>query len=188
MANFNTQEMEIIHLGITVMATGGSGFIGIILGGWLVAWQRKVARKRQFLEKQLQDFYSPLLAIHDEITVFQNPLATGVGFSARDDDDQESDYPKVPDEDEKDIVAQQLLPAYERMLEVFRDNMWVVDDETRKFYPGLFRFVHHWRRVVKNALPENPLTAWQHSEKELQDFFNNLQQHQHRMRKRLRRT
>src|SRR5271157_2444530 len=39
---------------------------GVLLGTWLTTWRERKQRRYQFIERQLHDFYSPILWLHAE--------------------------------------------------------------------------------------------------------------------------
>jgi hypothetical protein len=56
-------QIELLKWGISVVVPVISGLIGVFVGAILTSKREGIKRKHKFIEKQLSEFYSPLLAI-----------------------------------------------------------------------------------------------------------------------------
>jgi len=153
-----------------------SGFVGVVVGAWLSAWlnarREKGQRRYAFRERQLQDFYSPLLGLRTEISSRKEmrgrvhelaysewqKLADKAGQSPDSDAPAElyrqrwPHYEKAGKYDERKL-PEELIPTYRKMLSIFRDNLWLAEPETRPFLRTLLEFVDVWERWLADSLP-----------------------------------
>ena len=60
------------------------------------------------------------------------------------------------------------------MRTVFRDNFWLAEAETQKYFPALIEFVEIWDRWLKGTLPSEMVPVIGHSEEPLQPFYDHL--------------
>ena len=82
-------------------------------------------------------------------------------------------------------LQEELLPGYRRMLDTFRDNMWLAEQETRRYFAELLEFLEIWDRYLKNALPGELIKALGHSEERLQPFYQHLEKKHDELRAKL---
>ena len=52
---------------LTPIVSAASGLVGVAIGGWLTRWRVRDQRRHDFWRRQLDEFYAPLCALHDEI-------------------------------------------------------------------------------------------------------------------------
>ncbi len=67
MSETESSLVELARWGISIGIPAASGLIGVTLGAWLSARREIKQRQLAFVERQLRDFYSPLLGIRNEI-------------------------------------------------------------------------------------------------------------------------
>ncbi len=170
-----------------------AGLLGIFIGAWLTSQREKTQRELKYIENQLSLFYSPLLGIRN--TIHKNAeLRVLIQNTARDQwtlltaqtdaldplEKQQITSQKWPlfqnllEYDEKKFTDE-LFPLYVDMLECFKKNYWLADDETRSYYPTLLQFVEVWNRNLSNALPIEVWVALDHKEANLKDFYEHLE-------------
>jgi hypothetical protein len=65
-------SLSLLQWGISVTVPAVSGLCGVAVGAFLTAWREKTNRHREFVAKQLTDFYSPLLAIRKELKAMRD--------------------------------------------------------------------------------------------------------------------
>lgn len=82
-------------------------------------------------------------------------------------------------------LAEELIPAYRRMVNIFRDNMWLADTGTKSYFVTLLEFVELWERWLVKSLPLEVLQALEHGEKSLHPFYEHLQNKHDELRKKL---
>jgi hypothetical protein len=181
------------------------GLAGIVIGACLTAWlaARRDRRERQvaFIEKQLSEFYSPMLGLRAEIRMFgelrvklQNEagaawrelcegIKPGPGSQAL----SMSRFPqfKALIEHDNTQFNERLMPAYRKMVGLFREKLWPAEDETREHYSLLVEFVDVWERWLSGALPPELIARTGHSEAKLHPFYSHLEAEHARLRQTL---
>ncbi|MFZ0478434.1 MAG: hypothetical protein WAL71_04740 [Terriglobales bacterium] len=181
-----------------------AGFVGVIVGAWLSARREKSQRRYLFRERQLQDFYSPLLGLRTEILarselrVKVRALADSEWRRLVNEAHQSPDpeatlklerhrwplFEKVAIYDEKKL-PEELIPTYRKMLSIFRDNLWLAEPETRPFLKTLLEFVDIWERWLGGNLVPEILSKLDHSESKLHPFYDHLELKHDELRMRL---
>lgn len=78
-------------------------------------------------------------------------------------------------EHDTEHFVEELFPDYQRMLTIFRDNLWLAEAETRSHFAAFFEFVEIWNRWLKRTLPTEMVPIVGHSEEPLQPFYDHLQ-------------
>lgn len=103
-----------------------------------------------------------------------------LGDKVWEEDCQNGDTPKI-DPYKKEIkynneqLHSELLPKYNKMLEIFRNNYWLAEPKTREFYHLLLEFVEIWNRSVSDGIPLEVLKKINHTEKNLEPFYEELE-------------
>jgi hypothetical protein len=126
-----------------------AGLAGVLMGSWLTRRQQKEQRKLDFVEKQLRCFYSPLVGIRNEIymlselrlTISQSSdrhwrklceearEAGGPDYVKKVMDRRRDEFMKSIEYDNNQLT-EGLLPAYRRMVTIFRDNYYLAEERT----------------------------------------------------------
>ncbi|MBI4437314.1 MAG: hypothetical protein HY590_07880 [Candidatus Omnitrophica bacterium] len=167
-----------------------SGLIGVVVGAWLTSWRDRVARQQSFLKQQLDDFYSPMLGIRQEILT-KSQLRLEISQTANE-AWHELCKGKSPEELKRlsertwpafdKIVkynnrqlTEELLPAYGRMLDLFRKNLWLANETTKQHYQELMKFVELWNRWVDRSLPAEVMDKLGHTEERLKPLYEDLE-------------
>ena len=186
-----------------LIVPAASGFIGVLVGAWLSGRRDRSQRRLAFVEKQLSDFYSPMLGIREEIasvSLLRMRIQEEAQKAWRDlteksrmpghlDSDpewakREEEFNRILQFD-NDKLTKELLPAYRRMANLFRDNYWLAEKDTRLFYPAVLAFVEIWERWMANALPVEVWRRLDHSENHLLGFYANIASSHDRLRAKL---
>jgi hypothetical protein len=160
---------------------GGLG--GVALGAWLVQRRERQQRELAFVERQLKEFYSPMLGLRTEIetrTHLRGRIQTTAGAVWRDltdgrpgqpirqmDATKEATFQRLI-EDDSTTFKEQLLPAYQQMAALFRESLWLADADTRSYYPELMEYLDVWERYLRQAIPGEVVSALGHTEDTLQ--------------------
>ncbi len=170
------------------------GFLGVVAGAWLTARRERAHRRYSFREKQLQDFYSPLLGLRAEIRERseQRKNIHAVADSewqrlcaeARQRSDPEDllrlqrsrwkEFEAVIDYDDRQL-AQELVSAYRKMLSTFRDNLWLAEPETRPHFDDLLKYLDIWERWLAKSIPVEVVQAMGHTEESLKPFYEHIE-------------
>lgn len=189
---------------VLVVIPAASGLIGILVGWWLSIMRESAARRHSFVERQLREFYSPLLGIKSEIRALGE-----VGLKVRRTDDEvfreEAGRIQSSPEDLAELAEKRLpdlaksiqhdneqlwkvtLPAFTRMVTLFRDGLWLADPATRQHFGTLVEFVELWTRVSDGTLDQDVGRRVGPQETKLQPFYENLEQTHDRLRDKVKR-
>ncbi len=162
-------NISMLQWGISLTA----GLAGVAVGAYVTARRDKKQRRHEFIARQLKDFYSPLLATRKELRALgelrerirdaenaewqklceryrNNPEALQQLSDKRGDD-----FGKHIEYDNKKLVEDS-LPAYRRMIAIFRENMWLAEPSTVACFPALLEFVDIWGSLAsKNTDTRN---------------------------------
>lgn len=204
MATECEQSMNVIKWGISIGAPIVSALAGVFIGSWLSSKQSKQARKHSFIEKQLGQFYSPMLGLRSEIEMrselrakIQNAADTSWKELCEDtrskggpealkqlSDSRFPEFKNIIDYDNH-ALAEQLIPAYKQILTIFRENMWLAEPETVEYFKELLEFIDIWDRWLARSMPVEVWKKLDHPEEKLKPFYNNLEETHKRLRKKL---
>ncbi len=198
----NPGQIEVLKWGISIMVPAISGLCGVAIGAFLASRREKLKRKHSFLSKQLTDFYSPLLVIRKELKA-SGELRLRISSAA----DIEwrklcGRYEGQPDELRKlsetrgkkyekiidynnEKLKNEALPAYHRMIKIYRDNMWLAEKSTLQHFSALIEYVDIWDRFMAEALPGEVVTALGHTEESLCPLYEDLQKRHDEIRSQL---
>jgi len=155
---------------IVVPAAAGLG--GVWLGVWLNARNEKKRQQNEFREKQLRELYSPLLSIRKHVralselrprvaTVAGNvwtelcneAQARGGAQALQQLTAERSAAFNAIIEYENEQLKNELLPSYEQMLRIFRENFWLAEDSTRDHFQNLIVYIELWNRALNRTIP-----------------------------------
>lgn len=197
------QSLEMVRWATSVAIPAVSGLAGVVIGAWLTSRREVKQRKLAFLEKQLSTFYSPMLGLRNEISVhgaFRLRVQNEAGAAWRQicggienldiEARQEFSNQRGPEfariiEYDNAKLHEELLPAYRKMVELFRDCYWLAESDTRAYYPELLEFVEVWNRWNDKALPPEVLKRLEHGEDNLTPFYAHIEQMHDAIRKKL---
>ena len=169
-----------------------AGLLGVIVGGVITAYGQWRGRVNERHRDQLQNFYSPILGLREQIRAkseLRTQLHTVAGAQfpgiARTASEHEKDsYTSILDYSEKQL-KEELVPAYEKMVTLFADRMYLAEPSTRTYYKKLVNFVEVWKRFIVKPLPASVVNELGHSESELQPFYEDLESNFVRLQKKL---
>lgn len=180
-----------------------SGLLGVILGAWLTGRRERTQRKLAYIEKQLAQFYTPMLALRmgikadGELRVYMQNKTREVWEQLSSTERELSreaqrklDEKRVPEflkviEYDNSRFTEQSMPAYKEMLKVFRENLWLADSDTKEHYAKLVAFISISERILSKSLPEEIIQSVSMSESELQPFYTHLQSRHDELQQRL---
>ncbi|MFA5844784.1 MAG: hypothetical protein WC971_08145 [Coriobacteriia bacterium] len=197
------QQITLIQWAVSIAVPAVAGLVGVLIGAWLTGCRERSHRCLAFLERQLRDFYSPMLGLRNEIQMRgelrvqiqtaadaawrglaketrRNGVRAPEQFSA----EREPEFKKLIEYDNTQL-ERELLPAYRRMVSLFRDNYWLADLDTRGFYQQLVQFVELWERWLADAIPWEVIERLGHSEENLQAFYAHLEEKHDSLRGRI---
>jgi hypothetical protein len=174
------------------------GVIVVLLGGLISSGNETERRKTEFCEKQLCEFYGPMVAIRKEIQarseLHEKLQGTAVNVWVRaapylqliggTHDKRKRQFGAII-EDDSEAFRKNLLPDYQRMIDMFRDKMWLAESETRAYFGDFVEFVEVWQAFLRGTLPVEVVRAMDHSEKNLNPFYEHLEKTCDRLQKQL---
>jgi len=167
--------------------------MGVFAGAMLTSRGQKKERQHTHIEKQLQEFYSPMLGMRQEIAAKEesrrkiNEMVNTIIKKSKVNDP--GGVPRghhLPDE-RKALIGlsthdhkqweEEILPLYREMLEKFTSEMWLAEPSTRAHYGELTNFIERWNRV--HALTDAAEVAWQAdlSDDNVKPLYDDLELH-----------
>ena len=169
---------ETIKFIIPPIATLLAGYIGVRYG----LKQIRIEKHLEFIEKQLKEFYSPLLGRRKYIRAkseFRLKVETISGRQWKENAQKGIQQSTESVDNEIKYNNQQLeeefLPLYREMLTIFKDNYWLAEPETREFYNGLVEYVEGWDRWKAKGVTAETMREIGHSEEKLKPFYGELE-------------
>jgi hypothetical protein len=165
------------------LISAAAGLTGVWAGSSLTLARERRQRQYDFARRQLEEFYSPLCALREEIRAkgeirAEVSAAAGAAWTAAFAGVIDPETKKgISDERtptlEKSIaydneqLRREIIPAFKRMCELFQEKLWLVEESTRKQYPVLMAFAEVWDRYLAQAVPGDVLGTAGHSEQSL---------------------
>lgn len=204
MTNVNPESFSWIRWAVSIGVPILSGFVGVIIGAWLTGRQQQEQRKLSFIEKQINNFYSPLLGIRNEIRMLSE-LHQKISSSANANwskliekarklggaeatkkitEERKEKFDRLIQYDNRQLTERQ-LPSYHRMITIFRDNYYLAEPRTRDYLQYLLEFVDIWDRWLDKSIPKEVLKDLEHSEKTLNPFYDDLKETHNELRAKL---
>jgi len=187
---------------LIIPAVAGLG--GVILGAFLTAWNERRRRRLDFVEKQLQELYAPLLSIRKHVRALSElrpRVATVSGNvweelcnDARERGGgqalQELRTERSPEFDaiikyENEQWKSELLPSYKQMLKIFREKFWLAEDSTRDHFQKLIVYIELWERALNRTIPSEVIAKLGVREAELEPLYTDLEQTFQHLRRKL---
>ncbi len=195
-------SLRLFQWGISIAVPAISGLCGVGVGAFLTSRMEKIGRRHEFLSKQLTNFYSPLLALRKEIETIGKvrvrigSVAGNVWHEMCDRHEgnppelqkltqEKSDkFTKIIDYD-NEYLETDTIPAYHKMIEIFRKNIHLAEPSTAKHFSALLEFVNIWDRFLTGSLPGEVIRALEHSEQSLYPLYDDLQLQHEKLRDKL---
>lgn len=160
------------------LATLLAGYIGVQYG----LKQVRIEKHLEFIEKQLREFYSPLLGRRKYIRAkseFRLKVETISGRQWKENATKGIVQPVESVEKEIEYNNKQFneefLPMYREMLTIFKDNYWLAEPETRQFYNELVEYVEGWNRWKAKGVTAETMREIGHTEEKLKTFYEELE-------------
>lgn len=151
-------------------------------------YQARIKRNADLIEKQLLEFYSPIWgcikriraqgSLRAEISEASNTawkkVCEGAPKPFLNHDEEFKPYKKLIEYDNEQLTGE-VIPLYDKALEVFTTKFWLSEDTTRQYYEGFYRFVEIWHRYLNQSLPMDALKEIEHGENSLQEFYKDIE-------------
>lgn len=178
-------------LGETIIAAA-AGLVGVAVGAWLTDRSEQRRMKLAFSERRLTEFYAPMLGLRKGIKAnsdlrvliqsaseqgWQDVVAS-VGnerFRAEGSAQYFEPYRRSIEFDNEQF-REEILPDYEKMIELFRERISLAYPDTAQHFDKLVEFVSIWKRHLDESLPVEALKRLNHTEENLHPFYQNLQE------------
>ncbi len=204
-AALQAESLDLSRWAISLAVPALAGLFGVWIGSLLASRREKKEQRLSFLARQLKELYSALLGIRTEIRM-RSELRVKVhnaagaiwpdlcedarnrgGIPALQELNEARwpEFERLIEYDNKQLF-QELLPLYRRMLELFRTNYWLAEEDTRAFLPELVEFVEIWNRSEQKSLPAEVLERLGHNEEKLNSFYAHLQEKHDEIREKVR--
>jgi len=180
------------------------GLLGVLVGALITITIDRTKAKRDFLSRQLSEFYSPMHGIREEIRIlseFRLKVRNHAGKVWQDlcKNGQASGSPEISDkllepEREKlhdridydnEQLRQKLIPAYRRMVDLFREKYWLAEPKTREHFPSLVEFVEGWDRFLSGTHSAKIFEGMPVNEDKLLPFYEEIKRTLDRLRRRV---
>jgi len=186
--------MTIIESLASLIVPVAAGLGGVTLGAFLTAWNERRRRQLDFIEKQLEEFYAPLLSIRKHVRALSElrvRVATVSGAvwqelcaDARERGGaqalQELTTARSPAfnaivEYENEQWKSELLPSYRQMLAIFREKFWLAEGSTREHFQKLIVYIELWERALNGTIPGEVIAELGVREAELDPLYSDLE-------------
>jgi hypothetical protein len=186
------------------LIAAASGLGGVFLGGWLTNRREQKKARSDFITRQLSEFYGPLVSLRSEIGArgeLRLKIETAIDEKHMRDLLEAGQYGgqnairQVTDEnippmlgvmrDEYKIFTDVSMPLYRKMLDVFREKMWLAEPDTRQYLSDLIEFVDVWERHIRGTIPGEVVQEIRHTEQNLYPFYDHLMATHDRLRDKL---
>lgn len=168
--------------------------LGVCIGAWLAKRRSHKQQKLDFYEKQLREFYSPLVGIRKEIRILSEFRLAGENASRewwqkvceyakqiKDPDKAEKYYGKEGEkiktqiEYENKQLTEKIIPSYRKMIDTFKESYWLAEEETKEYFPTLIKFVEAWERFLSETHHPDVLEDIKVKEEELIPFYEHIE-------------
>ncbi len=173
---------------IAIIAPVIAGYLGIKFGIKQFREQKKI----NLIEEQLNKFYSPMLGIREEIRGISELRAeiqniSGQVWKEKTDAERMRDHEYINKEINYDNNKwrEELFPLYKRMLDIFRENYWLAEQETQEHYKLFLKFVELHNRWLKDGIDPGAVKKLDYSESKLDFFYKELENRTDILKKKL---
>lgn len=178
----------------------------IVLPAFLVGYfgyrygirQMMKQKRLEFVERQLREFYSPMIGCLKKIKAkselrYEISKASDPAWQKICDEHPKpfTDHEKYFEPFRKSILhdnkqlREELIPLYDEMVSIFTENLWLVNSVTKKWYPELSRFVDLWHRWLDESIPAEVIQEMDHTEERLEPFYQDLENQLEELQKEL---
>jgi hypothetical protein len=194
----------------TAVALAGLGFLArSLVERWFVrnlekykaelrAAQERRVRRLDFIERQLTEFYSPMVGCLQKIQAkrelrFEISKASDPAWKkiVAQHPQPFTDHEKYFEPFKRSIMydnnelREEIIPLYDRMVSIFTQNLQLAESTTREWYSELYRFVDLWHRWLDESIPVEVIQEMDHTERRLEPFYQDLENHLEGLRQQL---
>jgi hypothetical protein len=168
------------------------GLGGVFLWAWLSNRNEQRRQRRDLIEKQVQELYSPLLNIRRQVRALSELRARAAAEAVWEELCHEASERGGPEalqrlsaerstvfevivHDKNDQWKRELLPCYKAMLQIFQEKIWLAEETTRERFQKLTVYVELWERGLNRGIPVEVI-AWRNvREAELLPLYEDLE-------------
>ena len=174
--------------------------LGSVVGGFIAiaayAAEKLLIEKRRdtetrnldFIERQLEEFYSPMIGCLMKIRA-KNELGYKISklseeawkeLCARQPKpflDHEKYYKPYGKslEYNNTVLKEEVIPLYDQMIDLFTEKYWLANPSTREWYAKFSEFIYVWHRALDKAIPFEVALKIEHSEANVKPFYVDLE-------------
>jgi hypothetical protein len=179
--------------------SAGAGLAGVLIGSWLTTRREREERRLRFTQQQLEEFYAPFCALREEIRAkgevrVRVSKASAAEWAALFEGIESPELKQEIEARHKDQfeqivpynnkqLADEHIPGYRRMLDLFREKLWLVERSTRIHYPTLVEFVEVWNRRVAGSLPASVAERMGRGEENLESLYEDTERHRDQLQR-----
>lgn len=160
--------------------------------------QARKKRITDLVEKQLASFYSPIWGCVRRINAQGNlraelSEASNIAWKKicelapkpfLDHDEKFEPFKKLIDYENQQL-NDEVIPLYDKVLEIFTSNYWLSEESTRQYYEDYYRFVEIWHRYLNRTLPLETLREIEHGEESLKPFYQDIEKTMNELKRKL---
>jgi hypothetical protein len=146
------------------------------------------ARTMKFVERQLEEFYSPMmgclrktqaksllrLEINNASDAAWRKICEEHPKPFLDHEEYFKPFMKSINYDNEEL-RREIMPLYDEMITIFTDKYWLANPSTRRWFPELSAFVGLWHRWLDKSIPAEVIKEIGHSEDQLNPFYEDLE-------------
>jgi len=180
-------------------------FTGILVFAFQKVFERWIqraiqteARQIRFIERQLEEFYSPMMGCLRKIQAksllrLEIDKVSDVAWKEicerhpkpfLDHEKYFEPFMKAIRYNNKEL-REEIIPLYDEMLSIFTEKYWLANPSTRKWFSELSAFVGLWHRWLDESIPADVVREIGHNEDQLKPFYEDLKSYIDVLQKRL---
>lgn len=198
-------RQKLFEWAVSIFIPSIAGFLGVLIGAWLSTTRERSQRRYEFVQRQLRDFYSPILGLYIEnqaicatqakISATANEVWRGSCAELRQTYKAEENlerfstergpaFARITDYNNKQM-AEQVNANYRQIVRIFRENLWLAEPETRGYFGMVLEYSDLSERWTGQSIPREVVGKLEHIERGLTPFFEHIQDTHDRLRIRL---
>jgi hypothetical protein len=190
--------LERLGASLTYVIPAVTTIIAVWLGYRAALAQGRKEKQLEFVERQISEFYSPLVGCVNRVRAKAN-LSAEISRAADtawrqiadraprdwvDHEERFQPFKSLIDYGNREL-REQVIPTYDKMEQIFSDNYWLAEPETRQWYPELIKFLDIWHRFLDRSIPVEVIEEVKHGEDRLLPFYDHLPKELDRLRNKL---
>lgn len=166
----------------------GAPFLTAYLGYKYGLWHVKEKNRLEFKNRQLNEFYSPMVGclkaikaksqlrveVHNASDTAWRKICENRAKPFEDPEEQFEPFDKTIEYDNRQF-REEILPLYDEMVAVFKQNMGLATESTRKWHDDFVKFVELWHRSLDGGIAPEARRQMGYLENDLQPFYQDLE-------------